>query len=547
MMTAHSTHRSVVSVRLHHSHRRITPGPSRLGPHPVARASSSDGDVSDATRAMLEDQETRIEEEIKRVRNDAAARVRDVTSADLSANPAYAPATDIGGETSAMRTRLAASITQLQRGLVERDTETRLMLLASLAREHVLFLGPPGTAKSELGRRLCRVVGGNYFERLLTRFSVPEELFGPLSMKGLENDKYVRSTGGFLPEANVAFVDEVFKANSAILNALLTILNERLFDNGGGRIAVPLVSLVGASNELPESEELDALYDRFLVRRNVAPVTRDGLVALLSQESTLLDDPASDEPMLTVEETAEVRARALSAVKLPESVLSNLVELREYLAERCEPPVYVSDRRMLKAVNLLKVSAYTCGRAEVSSFDCLLLEHVLWTVPEDAEKVRDWLLRNLTMDEGLDQVQYLLAGCFARACRIGADYVDGGGGGSTIDASTVKADAKALVELLSTKYNATATALDDGFPGITGHLWLGEDTAEGAISALTPLLERNKKKIKTLLDEAAVLEAAAEGATEPHILAELLPQQWANFIRSGPMDEVKPLGTVASP
>ncbi len=120
----------------------------------------------------------------------------------------------------------------------------RLLLLAALAREHVLYIGPPGTAKSELSRRLSKLYQGAYFERLLTRFSVPEELFGPLSMRALEEDKYVRQTEGYLPEASVAFVDEIFKANSAILNTLLTLLNERLFDNGSTRVPVPLVCMV---------------------------------------------------------------------------------------------------------------------------------------------------------------------------------------------------------------------------------------------------------------------------------------------------------------
>lgn len=114
---------------------------------------------------------------------------------------------------------------------------------------------------------------------LLTTFlraAVAQELFGPLSMRALEEDKYVRQTRGYLPEAQVAFIDEIFKANSAILNTLLTVLNERLFDNGSQRVKVPLISMVGASNELPESEELDALYDRFLVRKQVQQVTASG-------------------------------------------------------------------------------------------------------------------------------------------------------------------------------------------------------------------------------------------------------------------------------
>ena len=172
-----------------------------------------------------------------------------------------------GDARSALMDKVKRATASLEYGLVERETEVRLLLLAACCGEHLLLLGPPGTAKSELGRRLSALCdGGLFFERLLTRFSVPEELFGPLSMRGLENDQYVRQIDGYLPTANVAFVDEILKANSAILNSLLTILNERLFDNGSERINVPLLCLVGASNELPESEELDALYDRFLLR-----------------------------------------------------------------------------------------------------------------------------------------------------------------------------------------------------------------------------------------------------------------------------------------
>jgi len=141
---------------------------------------------------------------------------------------------------SELRDKVLTGIIKLSKGLLERETEVRLLLLAALCGEHLLLLGPPGTAKSELARRLSGMCGCDYFERLLTRFSVPEELFGPLSMKGLENDQYIRQTDGYLPTAEVAFVDEIFKANSPILNALLTLLNERLFDNGNQRLPVPL-------------------------------------------------------------------------------------------------------------------------------------------------------------------------------------------------------------------------------------------------------------------------------------------------------------------
>src|SRR5512147_252261 len=180
------------------------------------------------------------------------------------------------------RARLAALLDTLEHGLVERRREVRLALLAALAGEHTLLIGPPGTAKSELARRLhLAFADASYFERLLTRYTVPEELFGPLSIRALEEDRYERQTAGFLPRASIAFIDEVFKANSAILNALLTLLNEREFDNGPRREPCPLVSVIGATNAVPKDEVGEAFFDRFLVRLPVAPVSAPGFRALL--------------------------------------------------------------------------------------------------------------------------------------------------------------------------------------------------------------------------------------------------------------------------
>ncbi len=252
--------------------------------------------------------------------------------------------------------------------------------------------------------KLCK---GKYFERLLTRFSVPEELFGPLSMRALENDEYVRQVEGYLPTAEVAFVDEIFKANSAILNTLLTILNERLFDNGSTRSRVPLLCLVGASNELPESEELDALYDRFLVRRQVGQVSPAGLMEMLTtrtgagryqaaklghpgvsaseDEEGLLVDAGTT--LLTAEDFENTRALAEEQVEVSGEILNIVADLRTYLQDACEPPVYVSDRRLVKSVALLQVAAFTSGRKYVTPKDCMLLQHVLWNRPEEADKI----------------------------------------------------------------------------------------------------------------------------------------------------------------
>ena len=310
------------------------------------------------------------------------------------------------------------------------------MLLAALCGEHLLLLGPPGTAKSELSRRLSGVVGGAYFERLLTRFSVPEELFGPLSMRGLENDEYVRQTAGYLPTAEVAFVDEIFKANSAILNALLTLLNERLFDNGHQRLQAPLMTLVGASNELPESEELDALYDRFLVRREVAQVSNAAVARLARLAAGRDAGDAADSSVdgngngaasaaaagaaaegaecLTFADFKGAALDAYAAVDVPDAVVDALVELRNWLQDKCEPPVYVSDRRFMKAVQLLQVAAHADGRAEAGEYDVLLLEHVFGSRPADAAKVRGKVLDIIASDPGLQQTELVFLGLFGR-------------------------------------------------------------------------------------------------------------------------------------
>lgn len=196
----------------------------------------------------------------------------------------------------ALRARVQALAQALGAGLIEREALVGLLLVALLAGENSLLLGPPGTAKSLLARRLALALReGSFFQVLLTRFTAPEELFGPVSLAALrEHDRFERRTAGYLPEAHLALIDEVFKAGPAILNTLLMLLNERLFVNGAAVFPAPLLALVGASNEVPEDESLEALYDRFTLRLVVEPIAGEAAFAALLAAPRAEEEPALD-------------------------------------------------------------------------------------------------------------------------------------------------------------------------------------------------------------------------------------------------------------
>jgi MoxR-like ATPase len=281
--------------------------------------------------------------------------------------------------------RVEKVFSALRSGLVERDEALWLSLLAALSGEHFLLIGPPGTAKSTLARRLHLAFRGRYFERLLTRFSVPEEIFGPLSLRGLERDVYERLTDGYLPTASIAFLDEIFKANSAILNALLGVLNERVIDQGPRRDAVPLVCLIGASNELPDSEELAALSDRFILRYEVGPVSQDAFAELVSAAD--VRDPLPEHLAFDEDELRTIR-EAAREVALPPCVMDFVRDLRARLAGQ---GIYVSDRRWRKSFDVLRVSAKIGDREAVGLSDLNLLRHSLWQKPEQRAAIDEAL------------------------------------------------------------------------------------------------------------------------------------------------------------
>lgn len=273
----------------------------------------------------------------------------------------------------------------LGRAFIERSDVIRALLIAILAREHVALLGDPGTAKSAVVNTLCRAIGGTYFQVLMSKFSVPEELFGPISLIGMESDTYRRITRGYLPSAHVAFLDEIFKANTAILNAMLTITNEREYDNAGQREKVPLEILVGASNEMPE-DGLNAMWDRFMLRIWVNPIkNRDNMRSLLKMKG----EPAIT-TMLTTDDLATLRA-AVGAVVLPDDVLDTVLDLRDALAR--EHGIAASDRRWRKCMKLICAAAVLDGRTIAEPNDVLVLVDALWRQPEERAKVYGTIAR----------------------------------------------------------------------------------------------------------------------------------------------------------
>jgi len=271
---------------------------------------------------------------------------------------------------------------ELKTGYYERDDVIDGTFTALLTDNHMLLIGPPGTAKSQLVSEVCKKINGaQYFQWLLTKFTAPEELFGAVSLKGLENDEYRRVTSGKLPEAHIVFLDEIFKASSSILNTLLTVMNERIYYNGTEATQIPLISLFGASNELPsEEDELEALYDRFLLRYVVDYIKEDFRFLKLLQG----DGTDSKVTFITPEELNYCKSQARETL-VPSNILKLIGRIRKELKKKGITP---SDRRYKQSISVLKAKAYLDGREEVSEEDLRFLENVLWRDPGEKVEIQ---------------------------------------------------------------------------------------------------------------------------------------------------------------
>lgn len=299
---------------------------------------------------------------------------------------------------SQARERAHALLVALTDGLHERDTAVRLALLTTIAGESLFLLGPPGVGKSLVARRLKHAfVDGRHFEYLMNRFSTPDEIFGPVSIRRLkDDDRYERLTERYLPGANVVFLDEIWKAGAAIQNALLTVLNEKVYRNGEQEVVVALRGLLTASNELPPAVEGHApLWDRLLVRLELGGI-RDPkrFLDMITDTRDVYDDPVPEAVKLSVDEI-DAWSEAIDRVVVPPEVLTTVQVVRHRLdevAERGDVPggkLEIWDRRWKKVVRLMRTSAFLCGRDQVDLMDCFLMVHCLWNHPDQRALVQE--------------------------------------------------------------------------------------------------------------------------------------------------------------
>lgn len=316
-----------------------------------------------------------------------------------------------------MLERFKQLLGEMNRGIYEKETEISLSLLAALAGESIILLGPPGVAKSMVARQLKTVFRDTQsFEYLMSRFSTPDEIFGPVSIQKLKtSDTYERAMEGYLPTADVVFLDEIWKAGPAIQNTLLTVINEKIFRNGNREMHLPLKLLVAASNELPaKGEGLEALWDRFVIRIESRPIKLEKNFRAMLLEShadfsgstgilghaDFADNADFSDLKITAEEYAEW-AEKICKIGVKEEVLDAISAIRKSLravnvdeaAERRN--IYVSDRRWKNIVRLLRTSAFMQDREEVDICDLLPIYHCLWQEPEERDAIRNIVIRAL--------------------------------------------------------------------------------------------------------------------------------------------------------
>jgi MoxR-like ATPase len=286
---------------------------------------------------------------------------------------------------------------ELERPFIGRDEEALVMTLALMTSEHVVLVGEPGTAKSALARRAADLLRARFFKYLLTRYTEPDELLGSLDIFAFKEGKYVRITRNKLPEAEIAFLDEIFNASSAILNTLLTLLNERVIYDGYNEVSVPLWTLISASNNIPEEQEYQALYDRFLLRHFVKPVSEDKWLQLLDASWRIeVEGYRAPQPVLTIDDL-----KVLNSIVLRVDVSKLKRTLVKLYAIFEDQGVHLTDRRKGKALKIIAAHALLNGRTTASEEDLVVLKYVAPSTRDEAERVHVILLEEIGTRERL--------------------------------------------------------------------------------------------------------------------------------------------------
>lgn len=297
----------------------------------------------------------------------------------------------------ALSKRLTSHVlSPIKSGFVGKDDIVDLMGVCLVGGEHLFLYGPPGTAKSALVQELGRRLQGNVFDYLLTRFTEPNELFGPFDIRRLREGELITNTEGMLPEASLVFLDELLNANSAILNSLLMALNERVFRRGRETRRLPMLMAVGASNHLPEDDALQALFDRFLVRVRCDNVQQEELADVLHAGWSLEQQDLQNADGMCVDDIRSLQ-QLVHQVDV-ENVHAVYVELIQRLRHA---GINISDRRAVKFQRLIAASAILCGRLTAEISDLWVLRYT-WDSEEQEEIIRTLVQRVVDTQQASD-------------------------------------------------------------------------------------------------------------------------------------------------
>ena len=309
--------------------------------------------------------------------------------------------------------KLTYIINKLSDGLYEKEDIISFTFLCALARKSVFLYGPPGTAKSLIVRRIASAFkDSKYFGQLMNRFTTPEDVFGPVSLSKLKEDKFERQTEGYLPKADFVFLDEIWKSSPAILNTLLTIINEKIYRNGSIEEKVPLKILVAASNETPpKGQGLDAMYDRFIMRLLVNPAKDiDNFKSLIVDKDVDFNADLNEEDKISAEDLESLK-NDIEEVEVPSNIINIIISIKNEIDEYNNgnnEPIYISDRRWKNIVYILKASAYFSDRKEIVPSDCFLISNCIWTLEGNINAVNSIVKKSIMrfLNDNIDDFDY---------------------------------------------------------------------------------------------------------------------------------------------